>query len=90
MGEEMDKKFFQQIIKELPNEKLINLLQKTRNEFNKDVFQLAKEEAERGNLEFELVDTTGRYENKSSDLKKLRRWNWGAFLLTPIWTLPWL
>lgn len=85
----MDKEFFQRKIKELPDDKLIDLLQKTTNEFNPEIFGIAKEEAERRNLKFELTNEGGEgdVEIKSNDRKKLRKWNWGAFLLAPIWAL---
>jgi hypothetical protein len=85
----MDKEFFQQRIRELTTDKLINLLQKTSGEYDKVIFQLAREEAERRNVSFELINTIQDFGNKnnSNDQKKLRRWNWGAFLLAPIWSL---
>ena len=85
----MDKEFFQRKIKELTDDKLIDLLQKTSKEHNLDIFQLAKKEAEGRNLKFDLSDKPDKndVENKSSDREKLRKWNWGAFLLTPVWTL---
>lgn len=85
----MNEFFFQRKIKELSDDKLIELLQKTGNDLNQDIFDLAKEEAERRGLEFKLIDKVdiARVENKSNDTEKLRKWNWGAFFLAPIWTL---
>jgi hypothetical protein len=77
----MDKEFFQRKIKELTDDKLIDLLQKTSNEFNLDIVELAKEEAERRNLPFEPTYKADNIDgdNKSNDKEKLRKWNWGAF-----------
>jgi len=85
----MYKEFFERKIKELTDDKLLNLLQKTRSESNQDIFQLAKDEAERRSIKFEFADTTDKknVENKPNDKGKLRKWNWGAFLLAPVWTL---
>jgi hypothetical protein len=82
----MDKEFFQRKIKELTNDKLIDLLQQTSNESSSDIFELANEEAEQRNLKFELTDKDN-VENKSDDKEKLRKWNWGAFFLGPVWAL---
>ena len=46
----MDKGFFERKIKELTNDKLIDLLQKTENKVNSDIFDLAKKEADFRNL----------------------------------------
>jgi hypothetical protein len=51
----MDKEFFQRKIKELTDDRLIDLLQKTSGESNPDIFELAIEEAGRRNLKFELT-----------------------------------
>src|SRR5687768_14440080 len=85
----MDKEFFQRKIKELTDDKLIDLLQKTGGGSNPDIFELAKDEAEGRNVKFELTDKDDKsiVENKSNDKEKLRKWNWGAFFLAPIWTL---
>jgi hypothetical protein len=85
----MDKEFFERKIKELTNEKLIDLLQKTGNEVNPDIFDLAKKEAELRDLKFSLNNKAEKqFIDNSSDINdKLRKWNWGAFLLAPIWTL---
>uniref|UniRef100_UPI004047C2DA hypothetical protein n=1 Tax=Roseivirga sp. TaxID=1964215 RepID=UPI004047C2DA len=85
----MDKQFFHRKIKELTDDKLIDLLQKTGNDLNQEVFELAKEEAGRRGLEFKLIDKADNASllNESNDTEKLSKWNWGAFFLAPIWTL---
>ena len=85
----MDKEFFDRKIKELTDDKLIDLLQKTDNERNPEIFNLAKKEAELRKLNFELIININKQpvDRNSNDLGKLKKWNWGAFLLAPIWTL---
>lgn len=85
----MDKEFYQRKINKLTDVKLINLLQKTSNEFNHNIFELAKAEADNRNLKFELKDKIDKGEGEivSHDREKLKKWNWGAFLLAPLWTL---
>jgi len=65
----MDKEFLQRKIKELPDDKLIDLLQKTSGGSNPDIFELAKDEAEGRNVKFELTDKDDKtlVENKSND-----------------------
>ncbi len=82
----MDKEFFERKIKELADDKLIDLLRKTGNDANPDIFDLAKKEAELRKLKFDLPDKKAM-DNSSNDKEKLKKWNWGAFLLAPIWTL---
>ena len=85
----MDKGFFERKIKELTNDKLIDLLQKTENKVNSDIFDLAKKEADFRNLQFSLNKNVEKQliEIGSDENEKLKKWNWGAFLLAPIWTL---
>jgi hypothetical protein len=85
----MDKEFFERKIKELTDDKLIDLLRKTGNEANPDIFHLAKKEAELRKLQFDLADKVDEQvlDNSSDDKEKLKKWNWGAFLLAPIWNL---
>lgn len=85
----MDKEFFDRKIKELTDDDLIDLLQKTSNKHNPDIFDLAKKEAELRKLHFELTISINNQpiDRNSNDLEKLKKWNWGAFLLAPIWTL---
>lgn len=89
VSDNMDKDFFERKIKELTSDKLIELLRKTGDESNSDIFDLAKKEAESRKLQFELPGKVGKQaiENVSNDKKKLKKWNWGAFLLAPVWTL---
>lgn len=85
----MNKEFYNEKIVELTDDRLIALLQKSNNESNRGIFELAKDEAHRRNLKFNLTDTPDAIEtiNQKPELKKLKRWNWGAFILAPIWTL---
>lgn len=85
----MNPEFFHQKIKRLSNDKLINLLHKTNNKENPDLFELAMNEAEARNLQFNLklgVELE-EFEHNTNDKEKLRKWNWGAFFLAPIWAL---
>jgi hypothetical protein len=82
----MDKEFFKRKISNLTEAKLFELSQ-LRNYTNKQVIELAAEEAVRRNLEIQFIApylTPGV--EKTGDKRKLQKWNWGAFLLTPIWT----
>jgi hypothetical protein len=85
----MDKEFYHRKIKELTNDKLMDLLQKTSNEFNQDIFELAKKQSKGRTLIFELTDKIDNRDVKivSNDKEKLKKWNWGAFVLAPVWTL---
>uniref|UniRef100_UPI004048D01C hypothetical protein n=1 Tax=Roseivirga sp. TaxID=1964215 RepID=UPI004048D01C len=76
----MDEEFFQRKIKDLTDDKLIGLLQKTGNDLNQEVFELAKEEAGRRGLEFKLIDKADNASllNESNDTEKLSKWNWGS------------
>lgn len=54
-----------------------------------EIIDLAIEEAKKRGLEGPEVSVSG---NKASNVeqeqrKKLEKWNWGAFLLAPFWTL---
>src|SRR5947207_2351977 len=83
----MDREFFQNKISKLDDSKLIDLLRTTHNSTNSDIFILVTEEMERRNLKFDWADANIKSEpvEKSNDLTKLNKWNWGAFLLAPIW-----
>src|SRR5258708_38362683 len=83
----MNKEFFQRKIGELTDAKLIDLLRTTNNSSNVEVFELARQEAQRRKLNFEIHNHPEAAENKNQDLTKLKKWNWGAFLLGPIWAL---
>jgi hypothetical protein len=85
----MDKDFFQKKIQALTDGKLLDLLQKTNNEFNQIIFELAKAEALSRNLTFDFSGKVGMepVDDKLIGSEKLRKWNWGAFLLGPLWTL---
>ena len=87
----MNAEFYQRKIKELSDEKLLDLIRTTNNQRNNEIFGLAKEEADRRNLTFDLTELNESglevNEGKIDDLGQLRKWNWGAFMLAPIWTL---
>ena len=59
----------------------------TNNSSNVEVFELARQEAQRRKLNFEIHNHPEAAENKNQDLAKLKKWNWGAFLLGPLWAL---
>jgi len=50
----MNKEFFQRKISELNDDKLIDLLRTTNNSSNTEIFELARQEAERRKLNFEI------------------------------------
>ena len=84
----MNREFFERKVRELSDENLQGLL-KLRYEANRDIIDLAIEEAKKRKLDLpevsvsaDTVGTAGREERK-----KLDKWNWGAFLLAPVWTL---
>jgi hypothetical protein len=84
----MNRNFFENKIKELSDEKLIALIN-LRNEANQDISALAIEEAKRRGLE---VPSTPPDESKDVHVEddgreKLEKWNWGAFILAPVWAL---
>lgn len=83
----MDRGFFKRKIDELTDDKLMDVLQKTGG--NVELYGLAKEEAERRGLMSRPVEQShgGDLTTKPEDEQKLREWNWGAFLLAPIWAL---
>jgi len=85
----MDKEYFERKIKELTDDKLIDLLQKTSHEPGTDIYKVAKMEADQRGIKFEakVITDTGKSEADPNDKDKLRKWNWGAFLLAPIWAL---
>lgn len=82
-----DKEFFQRKISSLTNEQLLALLQ-LRRDANEALMALAAHEAATRNIAFKLPETPAMtHDNASaSDKSNLKKWNWGAFLLAPIWT----
>ncbi len=84
----MDKEFFERKIRELSDDKLRDLL-KLGYEANRDIVDLAIDEAKKRDLELPDISVSGddATVEELSDRKKLEKWNWGAFLLAPFWTL---
>jgi hypothetical protein len=84
----MDEELFRKKIKNLDNEKLIALLQ-LNNQANKEIVGLAREEAKKRNIATQQIDSERVVVPGVSaiDEVKLDKWNWGAFLLAPFWTL---
>lgn len=84
----MDKEFFERKVGELSNDKLQDLL-KLRYEANREIVDLAIDEAKKRGLELPDISVSGDnfMAEELSDRKKLERWNWGAFLLAPFWIL---
>lgn len=86
----VDKKLFTQKIKRLSTDKLLTLLRTTHNPFNNEIHALAKEEVVIRNLAVPyttpvLPDIGVKI--KTGELSQLKKWNWGAFFLAPIWAL---
>jgi hypothetical protein len=84
----MDKEFFERKVRELSDDKLNELL-KLRYDANRDIIELAIEEANRRGLDLPEVSISAGKEViiEQEDRNKLEKWNWGAFLLAPFWTL---
>lgn len=84
----MNKEFFERKVSELSDDKLQDLL-KLRNDANREIIELAIEEAEKRGLDVPEVSFSGSkaVNAEVQDRKKLEKWNWGAFLLAPFWTL---
>ena len=83
----MDREFFERKVSELSDDKLLDLL-KIRQEANQEIIELATREARKRGLPIpDAPIPTGVVTPMESDTKKLDKWNWGAFLLAPYWTL---
>ena len=84
----MNNEFFERKIKKLSDDKLIDLL-RLRSDANQPVIQLAMAESKRRNLEIEKTAPTSpsKIDRRNENKWKLKKWNWGAFLLAPFWTL---
>lgn len=86
----MDREFFQRKIKELTDDKLLDLFYTTRINSNNEIHQLTVEEIKLRDL---VIDQNYQppgqvnLQTEIGDLKNLSVWNWGAFALGPIWTL---
>lgn len=84
----MDKEFFERKVSELSDDKLQDLL-KLRYEANREIIDLAIGEAMKRDLDIpEVSGPADKAVNvEEEDRMKLEKWNWGAFLLAPFWTL---
>lgn len=84
----MENEFFERKVRELSDDKLQDLL-KLRYEANREIIDLAVDEAKKRGLELPDISVSGdnAMAEEHSDRKKLEKWNWGAFLLAPFWTL---
>lgn len=84
----MDKEFLKDKIGNLSDESLLELLKLNRAE-NQEVNLLAIEEAQKRNLKIEIStrSTASNINLNENDFQKLKKWNWSAFLIAPIWTL---
>jgi hypothetical protein len=84
----MNREFFERKVSKLSDDKLQDLL-KLKYDANREIVALAIKEAGKRGLELLYVpvppDKDGSKEH--DDKQKLEKWNWGAFLLAPFWTL---
>jgi hypothetical protein len=86
----MSKEFFyRQKIKKLSDEKVLILIHTTNNQANTAIFNLAKQEAQNRNLKYTIENTAGpeRDDQLRNNQSELKKWNWAAFLLAPVWAL---
>ncbi|AYB31597.1 hypothetical protein [Chryseolinea soli] len=86
-SKKFDQEFFQRKISSLTNERLLALLQ-LRRDANEALITLAAQEATERNMAVRLPEPPAMTQGNApaSDPSKLKRWNWGAFLLAPVWT----
>jgi hypothetical protein len=83
----MNEKFFKDRIEKLSNEKLVELLG-LRRQGNEKVQSIARAEAARRNLSIDAPDSDASADADSEvqDMRLLKRSNWAAVLLGPVWT----
>lgn len=76
-------------LRAMSDAKLIELLQLGRRS-DQDIFLLARKEAVRRDIGLE-VDEPNIVESSSQrgkdDFAQLAKWNWGAFIIAPVWTV---
>jgi hypothetical protein len=83
----MDREFFERKVRELSDDKLLDLL-RLRYDANREIIDLAIAEAKKRGLDLpEASIPLNKFVTEQEEMKKLEKWNWGAFLLAPIWTL---
>ena len=88
----MKSQFFKNKIENLSDENLLDLIIKaSKDPSNTNIFDIAKKEAEKRNLQFDLKEDEMSNEIEDTELnnetEELKRWNWGAFFLAPFWAL---
>ena len=88
----MKPEFFKNKIENLSDENLLDLIIKaSKDPSNTKIFDIAKKEAEKRNLQFDLKEDEISNEIEDTELndetEDLKRWNWGAFILAPFWAL---
>jgi hypothetical protein len=82
----MERDFFRRKIRNLSHDKLRELLQ-LRNPANREITDLAVEEAKRRGIDLPFVSPPkDKTVSLNDDVTRLRKWNWAAFLLAPLWT----
>lgn len=84
----MNREFFERKVRELSDDKLQDLL-KLRYDANSEIIDLAIGEAKKRGLDVPEVSFPAdkAVNGEQVDRMKLEKWNWGAFLLAPFWTL---
>ena len=83
----MNKEFLEKKVRELSDKKLQDLLRLT-NKANQQIVNLALVEAKsRGWETPQLLMSNEEDTVPEGKIENLNMWNWGAFLLAPLWTL---
>lgn len=83
----MNIEFFKRKVRELSDEKLIELLT-LRHKTKPEIIDLAIKEADNRGLAIPYVPIPDNEETiNETDKQKLTKWNWAAFLMAPFWTL---
>ena len=82
----MDIEFFEKKISKLDDDRLRHLLTLT-NPANKKVIEVAMAEATQRGMDILAPTFNDDIEPKTGDKRKLRKWNWAAFAVAPLWTL---
>lgn len=83
----MNNIFFTKKIRALSDEKLRELLM-IQHAANQEIINLAKAEARMRNITIpEVAVAAVDIHSPLTEVDKLKKWNWAAFLLCPFWTL---
>ena len=80
----LNMKFFQRKIKELPDEKLVELF-RLKIDPNAEIIQLAIVEAKNRNLEITFPEISIDKQIEEDDKTQLKKWNWAAFFGFIFW-----